>query len=252
MDGVNQMRAKMDDLGGMLDSVAKSLIGQREVVSEIGAMVKEQIKVSKHSKDLETSVKVMQNEAATYAEMVKKLTNKLEKESHAVPTVQSKEKELRYAVTDCLEQDKRRRNIVVFNVPEQDSKLSRDEQLEGDRHRFEELMKAGLKLKIRPEKVTRVGKPQEDRPRLMVVTLHDETEKWEILKMAKALRHAGDRFEKVYIAPDLSPAEQERNRNLRKKLLERKEAGEDVIIHRNQVILRADRPQGRQPGATSY
>ena len=92
----------------------------------------------------------------------------------------------------------------------------------GDLHSFEEIMLRGLKLKIHPEKVSRVGKPKEDKPRLMVVTMHEERDKWGIMKMAaKSLRHAGDKFERIYIALDLSPAEQERDWNLRKELRER-------------------------------
>ena len=52
------------------------------------------------------------DEAASYADMVKKLTNKPEKEGLNKPATQVRE--LHYAVTDCLEQDKQRRNIVVL------------------------------------------------------------------------------------------------------------------------------------------
>ena len=240
MRDVNQMRKKMDDLNGMMDNIAKSLIGQREMVSEIGLMVKEKWKAGESGKEIENSVRAMKDEAATYADMVKKLTNKLEKEGLNKPTTQVRE--LRHAVTDCLEQDKRRRNIVVFNVKEQDAGLNPDEQCKADHHSFVELMKTGLKLVIHPEKVVRVGKLRDERPRLMVVTLQDERDKWELLKMAKSLRYAGDRFKNIYVAPDLSPAEQEKDRNLRKELRERKEAGEDVIIYRGRVMFRADRP----------
>ena len=249
MRDVNQMRKKMDDLNGMMDNIAKSLIGQREMVSEIGTMVKEQWKSSESSKDIETSVRMMKDEAASYADMVKKLTNKLEKEGLNKPATQVRE--LRHAVTDCLEQDKRRRNIVVFNVPEQDAGLNSDEQCEADHHSFVELMKVGLKLVIRPEKVARVGKPRDDRPRLMVVTLQDERDKWELLKMAKSLRYAGDRFKNIYVAPDLSPTEQEKDRNLWKELRERKEAGEDVIIYRGRVMCRTDKPGTRKADRAS-
>ena len=85
-----------------------------------------------------------------------------------------------------------------------------------------------------------------------VVTLRDEGEKWKLLKMAKKLRNAGNRFEKIYIAPDLSQAEQLRDKNPRKQLKERREAGEDVIIHKNKVIRREDRPGLRSSSSESY
>ena len=185
----------------------------------------------------------MTEEAATYADMVKKMSNKIDTIGSSKQAEQAKD--LRLAVADCLEQDKRRRNIVIFNVSEQDSHSSQETQAEGDLRIFEEIMMTGLKLKLRPEKVSRLGRQRDGKQCLMLVTFHEEGDKWEVLKMAKSLRHAGNKFEKIYIAPDLSPAEQEKNRTLRKELRERKEAGEDVIIHRNRVILRADKRQDR-------
>ena len=59
-----------------------------------------------------------------------------------------------------------------------------------------DLIKHGLKLIVRPEKVARVGRRKEGKYRLIVVTLQDESEKWELLKMAKRLRNAGSKYEK--------------------------------------------------------
>ena len=100
----------------------------------------------------------------------------------------------------------------------------------------------GLKLKVHPVKASRVGRSNQGKNRLMVVTLRDESEKWEILKMAKQLRNAGAEFERIYVAPDLSPAEQLRDRNLRQELKSRREAGEDVIIYKHKVIQRKEKP----------
>ena len=71
-------------------------------------------------------------------------------------------------------------------------------------------MMTGLKLRLRPKNVSRLGRGKDGKHRVMLVTFHEEREKWEVLKMARSLRDAGDKFEKIYIAPDLSPAEQEK------------------------------------------
>ena len=241
---VDSIEKKLTEVGKAMDHLAESFLSQKAVMAEIGSMVKAQGDVKNSVKDIETTVKkVMKEENLTYAEITKKLTNKLEKESVSKPSVEVKD--LQNAVADCLEQEKRRRNIVVFNVPEQDKHLSLDEQAANDLKQIVQLIMEGLKLKIHPEKVARMGKQKEGKSRLMVVTLRDEGEKWELLKMAKRLRDAGSKFERIYIAPDLSPAEQLRDKNLRKEMKERREAGEDVVIYKNKVIPRSHKPNQR-------
>ena len=224
-----------------MNHIAASIIGQKDAMMEIGTMVKAQGDERNAFKDIEATVKnAMKEENTTYAEITKKLASKLEKESLSKPSVEVKD--LQNAVTDCLEQEKRRRNIVVFNVPEQENHLSVADQAAKDSEEIVQLIMEGLKLKIHPEKVTRLGKQKEGKSRLMVVTLQDEGEKWDVLKMAKMLRDAGSKFERTYIAPDLSPAEQLRDKNLRKEIKERRETGEDVVIYKNKVIPRSRRP----------
>ena len=248
-EGLTKMEQKLAKMGENVESVEKALVSQKEVLMEIGSMMKSHVAKTSHA-ELETVVKkVVREENNTYADMVKKLSNKMEGQGTFEPASQTKE--LKNAVTDCLEQEKRRRNIVIFNVPEQDADISREEQASRDIRSVQDLIMEGLKLKIHPEKVTRIGKPSIGKSRLVVVTLSDESEKWDLLKMAKQLRNAGERFENIYLAPDLSPAEQVRNRNLRKELKTRRESGEDVIIYKNRVIQRIDKPSGHQgiPGS---
>ena len=241
---INHIERKLKEMSESLDRVAESLVGQKDIMLEMGQMVKKQGEEKRSLKDLEATVKkVVQEENVSYADIVKKLTNRMEKNvsSEQPPQV----KDVQSAVVDCLEQDKRRKNVVVFNVPEQDKGLSAADQAAGDFESLIELVMNGLKMKIHPERVARVGKRFEGKTRILMVTLRDEGEKWDLLKMAKNLRHAGSEYEKIYIAPDLSPAQQLRDRNLRKELKERKEAGEDVIIFKNKVIKRAERPKAK-------
>ena len=238
---VDKIENKVTELGKAMNHLAESFLSQKAVMMEIGSMVKAQGDVKSSVKDIEVTVKnIMKEENMTYADVTKKLVSKLEKESVSKPSVEVKD--VQNAVADCLEQEKRRRNIVVFNVPELEKHLSVDEQAVNDSKQIVELIMEGLKLKIHPEKVTRMGRQKEGKIRPVVVTLQDEGEKWELLRMAKMLRDAGNRFERIYIAPDLSPAEQLRDKNLRKEMKERREAGEDVVIYKNKVIPRSHKP----------
>lgn len=249
--GNDCVKRKLTEISDALDRVAESFINQKDIMLEMGKMIKKQGEEKRSLRDLEATVKkVVKEETATYADAVKKLTSRMEKINNTEQPAQAKE--LRSAVTDCLEQDKRRKNVVVFNVPEQDEGLSATDQAAGDFEILIDLVMEGLKLKIHPEKVARVGRRVEGKTRLMVVTLRDEDEKWDLLKMAKNLRSAGSKFEKIYIAPDLSPAQQLRDRKLRKELKERRDAGEDVIIFKNKVIKRADRPKPKSSSISAY
>ena len=141
----------MSDALDRVGRVAESLINQKDIMLKMGKMMKKQDEEKRSLKDVEVTIKkVVKEETATYADTVKKLTNRLEKISSAEQPAQVKD--LRSAVTDCLEQDKRRKNVVVFNVPEQSEELSAADQVAGDFDLLIQLVMEGLKLKIHPEK----------------------------------------------------------------------------------------------------
>ena len=140
---------RLRELSETEENVAKALIVQKEIMMEIGKMIKAQ--EAKSDENLKTVVKALQEESVSYADIVKQLTDKLEKDNTSKPTEQVKE--LRSTFVDCLEQDKRRRNIEVFNVPEQSIELPLYEQASKELDSVKEIMKQGFKLIIHPEKV---------------------------------------------------------------------------------------------------
>ena len=74
---VTGMSEKVKALNENVESVSRSLIEQRKVLLEIGSMVKDQSESTR--KDLEVMVKsVVRKETVTYADMVKRLENKIE------------------------------------------------------------------------------------------------------------------------------------------------------------------------------
>ena len=140
---------------------------------------------------------------------------------------------------EYLENEKRKKNVVVFNMPEPDGATS-NQQMEQDKYAFTQLVKEHLHINPRVESCWRVGRRSDNRHRLLVVTLGSEGEKWEILRQAPLLKDAG-LSPRVYINPDLSAREREKAKQLREELASRKASGEtNLIIRRGKIVNRYD------------
>ena len=159
-----------------------------------------------------------------------RLPNKSEHRSEAMQVVDM--------FDDYLDYEKRKKNVVVFNLPETEG-ATRSEQSKEDRAAFVSLVKEHLRISAKVENSFRVGKRNPDRPRLLVVSLSSEGEKWEILRQAPLLKDAGLN-PRIYINPDLSARERARGKQLRDELARRKAAGESNLIIRQGRITKRD------------
>lgn len=65
-----------------------------------------------------------------------------------------------------------------------------------------------------------------------------EKEKWKIVGKARAAMQGNTDFANIYVNPDLTKTERERQFLLRKELRSRRENGEDVMIKRGVVVVR--------------
>ena len=86
-----------------------------------------------------------------------------------------------------------------------------------------------------PEKVARIGPLNQGKPRLLRFKCSDTSEKFSILRHAKNLRN-NVKFPNIYINPDLTYIQRQRNKALREELKRRREAGENVRIRRGVVV----------------
>ena len=71
---------------------------------------------------------------------------------------------------------------------------------------------------------------------MLIIRLQDEATKWNILRMARELRNSHE-YSNVYISPDLTPQEQQRDKALRDEV-KRRLNGEEVEIRRGRVVVR--------------
>ena len=85
-------------------------------------------------------------------------------------------------------------------------------------------MREAFQLNVAVAKSFRVGKPVENRGRLLVITLDTPgVKQQDILLLAPQLRGT-EKWGNIYITPDLTPAEREVGQNLREELTARGKA----------------------------
>ena len=150
------------------------------------------------------------------------------------------------------EKSNRQCNLIIHNLPESASKETEDRV----DHDLKEVKGIFQHLEVDDATVTqpvRLGKKVEDsnKPRLLKVTVNSEGSRRRVLSCAKQLKRSKNQtLSRVYITPDLTYEERERNRKLREELKKRRGQGEPVII-KNGKIVRSDQPfhgSGDGPG----
>ena len=91
IERIDKIEEKLTELGEAMNHIAASIIGQKDVMMEIGSMVKAQGDEKNSFKDIETTVKnAMKEENMTYADITKNLQANLRKK--VFPNLQSRSK----------------------------------------------------------------------------------------------------------------------------------------------------------------
>lgn len=209
-------------------------------------------------KKLETSLKnVVKEEVKMIKEGVSEVISTLGKESkdgrdsRGGAGANQMPNEVAKSVRECMEQEKRRRNIVVHNLKEPDSDLSVEERNMHDKMAFQEMCKDTMRLNTRVERTYRIGRATGGRSRLLIVAMEEEATKWEVLRMAKNLRDV-EKYSNIYVTPDLTPEEQARDKALREELKRRRLAGEVVEIRRGRIIRKQGQEKKQMTGNRNY
>ena len=118
-----------------------------------------------------------------------------------------------------MEKLRRKKNVVVYNLPESEEEQARDRYKEDElacRKIFEVMEIENIEQKL----LIRLGKREEYKIRAVLVKLKDEEAAKEVLVMAKRLRFS-EQYVEAFIAKDLSRVEREKN--LRRELKELRE-----------------------------
>ena len=121
------------------------------------------------------------------------------------------EKSLKDRDSEEKEHRNRRKNIIIFEMPES-KKSEPDDRKEEDVQRFVGICKSICKINMTNnniERAIRLGKVTEDKDRLLLITMKDENKKREVFQNLSKLRDAGAPFNKVIITHDLTKKQKE-------------------------------------------
>ena len=167
------------------------------------------------------------------------------------------------AIDDQKDRDERKQNIILYNIPESDSKSNTAqaelEDIQNVKNVFQFVCPSMDNSNLSGKTVTRCGTkrvPSQDypdpRPRPIKIVLQGPSDVRLLRKNARKLKD-NEGLSHVGISEDKTWKEREEDRKLRKELHKRKnEDKEDVIIYNKQVILRSQLPNMvRQRSATN-
>ena len=136
--------------------------------------------------------------------------------------------------TEIVEKEKRKNNIVIPNLPEQDADDNQAADLEEVNFMITDAM---LITDIKAVTARRLGPPRTNgKPRSLLVNLSAERD--QVLKKAGSIRQY-ELWERVYLDPDRTLKERQEYANLRKEFQSRKRNGEtDLIIRDGKIVHR--------------
>lgn len=129
-------------------------------------------------------------------------------------------------IYEITERQKRKNNIVLFNIPEPDQRTSKSLQAESDKN-----VVADILTEVSPEisadniKPVRLGTFSDSKSRPVKIKLENLDIIKTVLKNAKKLK-SNQRFKNIYITVDRTKNQLEQYRKVRQELAERINAGE--------------------------
>ena len=139
--------------------------------------------------------------------------------------------DLRVIMADERAKELKKNNVIIFNLAEVG-------QNENDTEVAASLFsKIGVNAApIKESKRIRSSIP--DKPRPLIVTLHNTDDKRKILRHAKKLRDLpdGDNFNKAVVKPDLTKLQQNEQKALIIELKRRRASGEQVAIKHGRIV----------------
>ena len=184
-------------------------------------------------------------------------TKTLKQEMHAVQSdiaeiktlcKNAAKKEVNQVMDDTKEIERRKLNLIVFGLAEPDppsnnkSEWDTNEKIAAETEIMNNIIVDDLGVPLSPRtgiiEVRRLGIKKSGTPRPLKVVFANIQTKREVLRNAKKLRSSeSEALRKVFINPDLTVKQKEADKVLREEMWERRGNGENVVIHRNKIVI---------------
>lgn len=216
-------------------------------------------KCLKGKKEVQTKTDAQLEKLLDLVPLVHSLKTKLEKIEEGLGMEKLEEKveevvdrKLAEALEEQNEIEKRKDNIIIVNMRESD-KTSVEERKQDDLAQARTIL--GKLTKIVDDGLTdpvRLGKIGGNRPRMLRVSVKSIEKKKEIIKKAHEINVGiTDKNKRIYINPDLTPKQREKNRELRAELSRRVQGGEvNLAIRGGKIVTwkKQDRQRSDEQG----
>lgn len=143
------------------------------------------------------------------------------------------------AFNEERDRERRQLNLIIHNLPESNASEGEARKTADINHVTDIFKFLGAKANV--TKAIRLGKKC-NKPRLLKISVDTLESKIFILRNSTNIRKANPSspFAKVYITPDLTPAERETNNQLRLKLKDMNKGGNQYKIKNGRIVRRRD------------
>lgn len=143
------------------------------------------------------------------------------------------------------ERSKRRLNVILHNI-EESSEDNGQARMEQDKNTAMSVFDKYMGVKPGIVKAYRIGKKRDPgpnvRPRLLKLILSSDHDKALLLRNCTKLRNEDnpEDIRRVYVTPDLTPREQQKNKALRAQLAEKNKEGKSYWIKNGKIVRRVN------------
>ena len=256
---VESVNAKMTAYDGKLDSIEKNLtrnitteveklqtqinnlkttnIGQnyQKRVEELETGVSSIQEDMKKLDDVKTDVTELKDSVKSYKDVALTAASK---PVTVMPLTPEEIKERKEKDEEDKLKEKKKRNLIFFNIPEGDHN-DFDELRLADFYKIQRIYEDRVEIKEKDiSNIVRLGKKVPDKVRPVLVTLKSEDQRMNILRNNKDLKLLeANKSTRIFVSTDKTPKEREEENQLRAELQRRKDEGEENLIIRNGKIL---------------
>ena len=223
-----EMESMKREIGAMRKDLKEerkeSLDRQVKVQAELEGVKKEVVEVGKD----------ISEQKAKYLEVIRQGLSKEQLEADKgiaanKDNAMKQDREFQVRLTEAMERDKRKNNVVVMGV---DEGMGDNEARKYVEEMFATIMEKEVTSLDWKGRIGRVG----SKCRPIRVGIEDHVYRRTLMKKARSLRDSKE-YEKIFISPDLTRKQQEDDKTLRDKLKEfRNEGIEGVKINRGSII----------------
>ena len=235
----SKLSVAMKNIESQLSEYNKSVLSVLSSHTEISESA-----MSEPAENISKSINEISNKLDQFSTSYSAILSKFDKMDASSPSLNSGKANSNVSsivstyINEEKEKSKRKLNLIVHNLAES-SKDDGAARKQDDITSVLKICQQYMGMSVKIERAFRLGKHGE-KPRLLKISVTSEQEKIAILQNCTKLRNENnpDDVKKLFVTPDLTPAEQAENKKLREELKRKNQNGNFFRIKRGRIIRR--------------